>query len=307
MAGEGKKRVLDLFELEPTAILDFYQIFPDEINDPKVSVNFHGGTNGVYTPIIWQGAKYLPVPLEVEGFEAKGDNSLPRPKIRIANIDSIVSQYMKAFDGMAGAKVVRKKVFAKYLDKENFEGDINPFGSENQNMGFADEVFYINRKTTESKAYVEFELMSSIELENITIPRRVVLASFCPFAYRGDCCGYRKEKNLYDEAGNSLGGNNLRGEWSKDSTYDVGDIVYRKTKTKINILDSSNANSFNNPEYARVYFVCKKNDSKNEDPLRREDSWARDECGKYISSCKKRFGNSQIRFGGYPGTYGFGT
>jgi len=313
MAEEGKKRVLDLFELEPTAVLDFFQIFPDEVNEPDLSVNFHGGTNGVYSPIIWQGASYLPVPIEVEGFAAKGDGSLPRPKIRIANLDYIVSQYMKSFDGMSGAKVVRKKVFAKYIDDENFEYGSNPFeGGANANMGFPDEVFFINRKTSETKSFVEFELMSSIELENVTIPRRIVLASFCPFAYRGDCCGFRNEKNLFNEKNEPLFGVTIRGEWSKDVSYFSQDIVYRKTKTKVNIqpddlLSDESANAFfSDQDYAKVYFVSKSNDNIGNDPLKREDFWSRDECGKYISSCQKRFG-TQLRFGGFPGTYGFGS
>ena len=309
MAEEGKKRVLDLFELEPTAILDFYQIYPDEVNEPNISVNFHGGTNGIYQPIVWQSVSYLPVPMEAEGFEAKGDNSLPRPKIRIANIDFIVSQYLKNFDGMSGAKVVRKKVFAKYLDDANFEYGSNPFSAgANPDMGFPDEVFYINRKTAETKAFVEFELMSSIELENVTIPRRIILSSFCPFFYRGECCGYNNQKNLFDENGNSLNGLTLKGEWDKTTTYAVGDIVFKKTKTKVNVLPNSartNANAFTTPEYAKVFFVCK-SESTNQDPLKREDVWDRDECGKTISDCQKRYGQ-EIRYGGFPGTYGFGT
>ena len=55
MAGEGKNQVASsLLDLQPTAALEFFQIFPDPLNFGTNRINFHGGTlfGGVVT---WQG------------------------------------------------------------------------------------------------------------------------------------------------------------------------------------------------------------------------------------------------------------
>lgn len=309
---KDRNAILDLKDLESTALLDFYQIFPDEVNDPDFSINIHGGANDVFVPILWQGVSYMPIPLETSDFETKGDNSLPRPKIKIANVDLIFSQYLKVFDGLLNAKVVRHRVFAKYIDAENFpELGYNPFGDSDSSKGFQEEIFYINRKTAENQAMVEFEMVSSLELENIVIPRRVVLASYCPFTYRGDCCGYKSTQNFYDKDNNPLTILSFQGVWSDSKVYYVGDLVFRYTRHKLSITpndDRSNANDHLDPTYSQNYFVCKveHSSSKNTNPYKREDLWARDECPKTLPACKMRQGNT-IRFGGFPGTYGFGV
>ena len=68
MAGEGKNQVASsLLDLQPTAVLEFFQLFPDPITEGAKRMNFHGGT--LFGDVVtWQGVQYIPTALEGEGF-----------------------------------------------------------------------------------------------------------------------------------------------------------------------------------------------------------------------------------------------
>mgnify|MGYP003117213028 FL=1 len=68
MAAEGQNKVASsLLDLQPTAVLELFRIFPDRINKPSLFLGFHGGV--VYDKsVVWQGVQYLPLAIESEGF-----------------------------------------------------------------------------------------------------------------------------------------------------------------------------------------------------------------------------------------------
>ena len=109
----------ELFSLEPTAMLEFFVIYYDYINAPDDKLYVHGGTNGINGSIYWQGVEYLPFPIQSSGFETKGDGSLPRPKLAISNQDFFVSNLIRRYNNLVGAKIVRKRTFVKFLDNVN--------------------------------------------------------------------------------------------------------------------------------------------------------------------------------------------
>ena len=71
------------------------------------------------------------------------------------------------------AKVTRIKTTASNLDADNFPNNINPFGTPSSDE-FPRRIFFIDRKVTESRLFVEFELVSKIDLHNKKIPARQV-------------------------------------------------------------------------------------------------------------------------------------
>lgn len=114
----------DLQSLSPTALLTFYSL--DYTNLPGGTVlNFHAGTNGLSQPVVWQGVTYTPFPVDAEGFNVTGKGTMPRPKLRVSNINGVLSYTVKQFDDFVGAKVTRKRTFLKYLDAVNFPGPRN--------------------------------------------------------------------------------------------------------------------------------------------------------------------------------------
>ena len=180
----------ELFSLEPTALLEFFVIHYDYVNTPDDKLYIHGGTNGINGSIYWQGVEYLPFPIQSSGFESKGDGSLPRPKLAVSNQDFFVSNLIRRYSNLVGAKVVRKRTFVKFLDNRNFSENLNPYGSADSTAGLEDQVFFILRRSSESRAIVEFELASPLELDNVTFPKRTVMARYCGFHYRGNGCRY---------------------------------------------------------------------------------------------------------------------
>jgi len=180
----------ELFSLEPTALLEFFVIHYDYVETPTDKLYVHGGTNGINGSVYWQGIEYLPFPIQSSGFESKGDGSLPRPKLAISNQDFFVSNLVRRYNNLVGAKVIRKRTFAKFLDNQNFSDGKNPYGAADSTAGLEDQVFFILRKSSENRAIVEFELASPLELDNVTFPKRSVMARYCGFHYRGNGCKY---------------------------------------------------------------------------------------------------------------------
>ncbi len=191
MSRESNQKVnSELFSLEPTALLEFFVIYYDYVNTPDDKLYIHGGTNGINGSIYWQGVEYLPFPIQSSGFESKGDGSLPRPKLAVSNQDFFVSNLIRRYNNLIGAKVVRKRTFLKFLDNSNFAESRNPYGSADPTAGLEDQVFFILRRASENRAAIELELASPLEIENVTFPRRTVMARYCSFHYRGNGCRY---------------------------------------------------------------------------------------------------------------------
>jgi lambda family phage minor tail protein L len=55
---------------------------------------------------------------------------------------------------------------------------------------FADDIYYVDRKSRETRDVVEFGLAASFDLEGVTLPRRQIVQNVCPWRYRGSECGY---------------------------------------------------------------------------------------------------------------------
>lgn len=54
----------------------------------------------------------------------------------------------------------------------------------------APEVWYIERKTAETREQIDFELASALDFNGVMLPRRQIIANMCPSKYRGVECGY---------------------------------------------------------------------------------------------------------------------
>ena len=141
-------------------------------------------------PVVWQGKSYQPMPIAMEGFEYQADGRLPRPKMRIANPEGLFSAIVHSNHDFVNCKVTRKRTYARFLDDENFQNrnlnseGRNPFGEADPDSHYPDDVYFINKKVTENKAQIEFELVSALELKGAEVPARVVLSNYCNWTYR---------------------------------------------------------------------------------------------------------------------------
>lgn len=336
-----------LSSLTPDALIDLY-----EIDFSNLQINFemieelYGvniGADTVYrfcpmingtNPIIWQGKSFQPLPVKMEGFEQKADGTLSRPTLSIANPNGLFSKIVHSNKDFSNCKVTRKRTYVRFLDDENFQNrnknqeGKNPFGSPDSDSHLPDDVYFINKKSNENKQYIEFELVSVLELENSPVPARVVISDSCGWAYRCNIgCNYRGlaiesstgESLVFSDSSKYPGGIKDIPEWSKfgpgrneasPDVYASGDLVKIIGKTS-------------SDPYRKIpqVFICKKDHvgSTSRHPFFDTEYWAKDQCRKTLSSCRKRFGSANpyllpfnkaenspgLPFGGFPGTEKF--
>lgn len=327
--GIDKKVASEALSLEPSQILEFYLIYykwPDDQNSILGLSPIRPGmlrNNLQADRIIWQSQEYISYPMETSGFEVKGDNSLPRPRLKLSNIDFVISKYLKLHNNLVGAKVIRKRTFARFLDDVNFPGGKNPYfdvstqnSEANPGSHLPDETYYINRRTTETKELVELELSTVFELDNTFLPNRNVYSKYCTWIYRGHGCLYSKQPiktandaDFKDSTGAvvTTSTSQLKGRWNKNSTYNKGDHVFIEIPNH-DISNDDSESSINNASIRplRTFYVCVEDSitgNENFPPI--SNNWQRDECSKKISACRLRFGKNGLRFGGFPGTHAY--
>lgn len=68
------------------------------------------------------------------------------------------------------------------------------------------DIYYIDRRSAETRDYVEFELASATDLAGVRLPRRQIVQNCCSWRYRGAECGYTGTSyfNINDVAVGSL-------------------------------------------------------------------------------------------------------
>jgi lambda family phage minor tail protein L len=189
----------ELSKLSPSSVIELFEVQTStRLHGDCEVYRFHAGVNAkaVSGHLVWQGNTYYAWPVEAEGFEYTGSGSLPRPKVRIANIEGTITAVLlevNAFSrgsDLTGATVRRQRTLARFLDAANFENNVNPFGTPDPDSSLPEEIYYIDRKSAETKDMVEFELAAAFDLAGVKIPKRVVIANTCLWRYRGAECGY---------------------------------------------------------------------------------------------------------------------
>lgn len=155
--------------------------FANDTNEKNEGVIWTKTYNGQTSTTV-----FSPFPIESTGFNFDGEQ-LPRPKIRIANVNQMIGGLTRGNGDLVGAKICRWRTFAKYLDPQNYVLGVS---EHDPTAFFPPDVFYIERKVQETKLLLEFELVSAMDLQGIQLPRRQVMANSCPFLYRGAECNY---------------------------------------------------------------------------------------------------------------------
>lgn len=179
----------DLSVLAPNAIIELFQLHLDAtLHGSSDIYYFHNGVNAAVTGnIIWNSQSYVRLPIEATGFDYSSTGSLPRPKLAVSNIGSGITAILLAINvitpgnDLGGAKVVRVRTLKKYLDGE---------AGADPHAKFPDEVWFVDRKSNENSAAVEFELASKFDLAGVMLPRRQIIANICQWQYRSGECGY---------------------------------------------------------------------------------------------------------------------
>ena len=178
----------EIQKLATSAIVELFTIDTTKLGSGIF--HFHAGTNKLLNPVVWQGVTYFPLPIEAEGFDLTTTGALPRPKIRIANVGGVFSELAAQNNDLVGSVIIRKQTFARYLDAVNFPNG-NPDADPNQYL--PDQRWFVDRKVSENRYIIEWELASAFDLSGVMLPYRQIIKNSCPWEYRGPECGWDGE------------------------------------------------------------------------------------------------------------------
>ena len=176
---------IELFVLELVEGLHYASGNPSSV---PTTFRFHAGSSmNSNAEIVWQGNSYQRVPITFQGAEFSGRGQIPRPTLTIANLGGItrsgsvitmtdlliIVNLTTPHNDLADAKLTRITTLASELDAANFPSSSNPFGTPSSNE-LPQEIFFIDRKVTETRQIVQFELVGSLDQANKKLPARQV-------------------------------------------------------------------------------------------------------------------------------------
>ena len=182
---------IELFVMELVEGLHYATGNPSNV--PTV-YRFHAGSNmNSNAEIIWQGNSYQRVPVSFTGAEFSGRGQVPRPQFTVANLGGItrsgsvitvtdlliIVNLTTPHNDLADAKITRITTLASELDAANFPSSTNPFGTPSSNE-LPQEIFFIDRKVNETREFVQFELVGSLDQANKKLPARQVTRNEFP-------------------------------------------------------------------------------------------------------------------------------
>jgi lambda family phage minor tail protein L len=328
----------EVHKLNPSPIIELFELDSTVIGGDDI-LYFHNGTNGgQYDLVSFKGQAYDALPIMLKGFESSNTGEPPRPTMTISNVGGWVSSLMLATKDMVGAKVIRRRTFAKFLDGM----------SEAAEVEFPPDIFVIEQKVRENRVLVEFELGSGFDLDGVQFPLRQVMSTICSWQYRGDGCAFAGEYCVTNKNNGRLpGATDLYIPWKVDFTYDSGanvyyndtltgvSGVYRAKQTALGASQSPiNASYWERVQYYRGEFDSTVSDYTKGDvvyvdrlgkrqfyychwasvpsPYVPADTsppnllyWTADICSKTMQACKYRFDprltGNPIPIGAYPG------
>ena len=193
----------DLSAISPSAIIELFELHYDStLHGSSDILRWHAGSNADVTGnITWNSNDYVRLPVQAEGFEYTNGGTLPRPTLSVANLDGAITALLLGVNlttpgnDLTGAKVKRIRTLKKFLDGESAA---DPYAT------FPIEEWFIDRKATESRDVVSFELSSKFDLSNKELPNRQVVANICQWQYRSSECSYTGS-NYFDVNNNSVG------------------------------------------------------------------------------------------------------
>ena len=192
----------ELAKINPSAIIELFELRLDSTLHGSSDVyRFHAGANAAVSGnIVFNSQTYTRIPIKADGFEYSNTGTLPRPTLSISNLDSTMTTLLllvnatTAGNDLGGAEVRRIRTLKKYLDGES---------TADPNARFPEERWFVDRKASESRDSVTFELASKFDLAGQKIPKRQVIANVCQWKYRSSECSYTGS-NYFDVNGNSV-------------------------------------------------------------------------------------------------------
>ena len=174
-------------KINPSAIIELFTLQLDSsLHGANTIYRFHAGSNlNANGQIVWAGNAYLRFPIQATGF-AYQRGQIPRPKLVVSNALGTISAILLTVNqtttgnDLTGATVTRIRTMARFLDSINFPNNSNPLGTPDPTAEFKRQIYKIDRKATENREIVEFELAGSIDMAGVRAPKRQCTRALFP-------------------------------------------------------------------------------------------------------------------------------
>jgi lambda family phage minor tail protein L len=162
----------DLQKLEQDVIVVMFELDARKFGDGILRFS---PTSVDGQPVSFNGYQYTPFPIKAEGFSWNSGGAIPRPTLTLAAPDlSFLSLVINA-DDLIGCPVVRIRTYRKYLD----DG-----ASPNPEAMFPPDHYVIEKKTSQVRTQLQFELSAKMDQQGLLIPARQVLRDACTHRFR---------------------------------------------------------------------------------------------------------------------------
>ena len=174
-------------KINPSAIIELFVLQLDTaLHGANTIYRFHAGSNlNANGEIVFAANSYLRFPIEATGF-AYQRGQLPRPKLRVSNATGLISAILVSVNqvtpgnDLTGATFTRIRTMARFLDAVNFPGNTNPLGTPDPTAEFKRQILIVDRKSTENREVVEFELAASTDMAGVRAPKRQCTRALFP-------------------------------------------------------------------------------------------------------------------------------
>ena len=174
-------------KINPSAIIELFTLQLDSsLHGATTIYRFHSGSNlNANGEIVWAGNSYQRFPIEATGF-AYQRGQIPRPKLVVSNAFGTISAILllvnqtTAGNDLTGATFTRIRTMARFIDAVNFPGNSNPLGTPDPTAEFKRQVYTVDRKSTENRDVVEFELAGAIDMAGVIAPKRQCTRALFP-------------------------------------------------------------------------------------------------------------------------------
>ena len=126
---------------------------------------------------------YVPMPMIIDGLEIQADGASSRPAFTVANIGSLFQAELGNFknDDLIGQRLKRRQTLRKYI--------VGGAQDASPPIEFSTQEYIIDRVGQENSISVTYEVATPFDLENIQIPRRIVVGKYCSWKYQGHASG----------------------------------------------------------------------------------------------------------------------
>ena len=258
MAGEGPavntSPISEAGKDNPSALIELFEL---HLTDLERSILRFTNTDSYGESIVFGGHQYRFWPCQSEGFEWAGKKNFPMPTLIISDIDGFLGRLIRKDDAVLGARFVRIKTFAAFLDGGTKARDPNadplpPLAK------YPDEVFVVDKRDL-TRISITLELQTALDQEGAFLPKRVLNRDYCSKNYR-----YRVNNNTAW----AHKGSDVRGRMPDDAGYDP--------------LRPSNVD---------CEYVGEQEWDSNGNPLP-ADQAGLGRCGKSNADCIRRFGEN---------------